>query len=280
MRELTARRRPVDADALLRTGAPPADPNVHAPALVRDAESGEPVLLTVPYGGDVAAYRRAALTYTTGRGLTVARAGGIRNIARVFGYMGRNPTMRRQGCRACAGATEAPAEHAVIAGAAATLAAQLRAVLPERAAADAVLVQEAVKPDWLMSPDAWWSSGVVNRTSPMAYHRDGNNFRAWSAMVVVRRMVRGGHLHVPEYDLVVNCRDGDVVYFAGWDLIHGVTAMQRLQHDGYRVSAVYYPVRSMERCLPFAAELDYARGSRTEIEHGLVERQRALGTMQ
>lgn len=279
MHELTARRRPAD-ESLVRHGAPVLGANVHAPALVRDAETGEAVLLTVPYEGDLGVYRRAALRYTSGRGLTVARAGGIRNMARVFGYMGRNPTMRRQGCRTCAGAVEAPDEHAVIAGAASLLAGQLRAVLPERAAADNVLVREHVEPDWLLSADdAPWSSGVVNLTSPMAYHRDGNNFEAWSAMVVVRRRVRGGHLHVPEYDLVVDCRDGDVVFFPGWDLLHGVTPMQRLEPGGYRVSAVYYPVKSMGRCLPWHEELAYGRQSRSQAESDLIERQRTLGTM-
>lgn len=265
--------RPVDP-ALLRTGAPQLEPNVAAPATLVDAGTGAPVLVVARYPGDLAPYRRAIraypLTYTQ-------RAGGFSNISRTFGFMGRYALGRRSCCRTCAGALEAPAAHATICDAAGPLAAQLADLAPAAWASSATTVAGAVHPDWLLHPAAWWTSGVVNATSPLPYHVDGNNFKAWSAMVVLRRGIAGGHLHIPAYDAVVACRDGDVVYFGGWNLVHGVTPMRRTQHDGYRYTAVYYPVRALGRCLPADQELAYGRAVRSANEVDLVARQRSAG---
>lgn len=270
-----SQRLPAD-EGLLQRPAQPADPTLRSPAMVVDADSGEPALVTVPFPGHLAEYRNALRAWPME---TTVRSGGIRNISRVFGYASRNPLMQRNCCRACAGAALAPFEHGVICRAAGVLAARLRAVAPDRAERDAALVQSAVLSDWLVHPDAWWTSGVVNRSSPLPYHRDRNNFDAWSAMVVVRRKLRGGHLHVPEYDLVVDCRDGDVVYFNGSDLIHGVTPMSRMASDGYRFSAVYYPVAKMAKCLPPAEEMARGRAARSAKEDDMVARHLATGAL-
>jgi hypothetical protein len=115
--------------------------------------------------------------------------------------------------------------------------------------------------------------------SPLPYHYDANNLDAWSAMPVIRRGVRGGHLHVPEYGQVIACRDGDTVYFAGYNLMHGVTPLRRQDTDGYRLSAVYYAVRDLTRCLPPAEEFQQAQQKRVQREEGLLDRQRAAGLL-
>jgi len=272
--ELTASRRPADKELLIH-GAPPSDPNVHGSTVVRDADTGEAVMVVARFPADrLGAYRQALLGYPKD---TTVRAGGIRNVSRTFGFTSRQALMQRNACRSCSGAMQAPNEHAEIVGAAPLLAELLASYLPERAAADRALVEAAVLPDWRMGAGSWWTSGVVNWTSVLPYHYDRNNFPAWSAMTVVRREVRGGYLHVPEYGLTVECRDGDVVFFNGNDLMHGVTPMQRVRPSAYRVSAVYYPVKRMAMCLPPAEELEHGRRARSAREDDLLTRQRAAG---
>jgi len=107
---------------------------------------------------------------------------------------------------------------------------------------------------------------VINKESSLPYHRDGNNFDAWSVMPVIRRGVRGGHLHIPEYDIVVPCRDMFTVAFFGRRLVHGVTPMSKQSAEAYRISVVYYALKGLKDCHTFAEETALARVKRTERE--------------
>jgi hypothetical protein len=89
---------------------------------------------------------------------------------------------------------------------------------------------------------------------------------------VLRRGVRGGHLHLPEYDLVVPCMDSTVTYFPGFTYVHGVTPMQRVNEDSYRISIVYYALKGMKNCREAAEETKYARTRRTEREVDMAKR--------
>lgn len=270
-----AERTGVDTKPLRITGAPGLPANLAATTIVRDIDTGVPLAVVARMPADLLArYRRAALDYPPD---TTVRAGGIRNKSRTFGFTSRNAMMQRNVCRACGGSIEAPGEHAVLCEAAGPLFALLDSLEPNvaQAARDAVLPN--VLPEWRMHPDAPWTSGVLNFTSPLPYHFDGNNFDAWSAMVVLRRNVEGGHLSIPEYGLVAGCRDGDVVYFNGSSLLHGVTPMRLTKRDGYRLTAVYYPVRKMAKCLPGGEELAHGRSSRSAAEDNLIERQTRSG---
>lgn len=255
------------ADALLGRGVPASEwePNVRAPALVVDDATGEPLILTDRYAGDLASLRNAMRAYPQS---TTFRAAGIRNRSGVFGFTGRRVTMKRSGCRACNGASEAPEAHAAILAAGPVMADMLAARLPGRSADDHSVADRFILPEWRL-PGCQWTSGVLNETSPLPYHYDRNNLPTWSAMVVARRGMRGGHLHVPELGLVIDCRDGDVVFFAGWHFVHGVTPIHRAAPDGYRYSAVFYTVKGMAQCLPPDEEIAWARRDRTAREGDL-----------
>ena len=239
------------------------------PTLVLDAATDEPVLLVDRFPGDLATYRRAVLAYPLN--FTI-RSGGIANHSRTFGYLGRQYLLRRAYCGACDGASLAPQAHATICDAAAALHRLQAARLPDQAAADMEAAQ-VVLPDWRLT-DSPFTSGVVNRNSPLPYHVDGNNLQAWSAMVSLRRGTRQGWLHLPQYGLHVATRDGDVTMFPGWRLVHGVTPIQR-HGDGYRFTVVYYPVKGLRQCLPADQEVQHAQQTRTALQDGLVERHRA-----
>jgi hypothetical protein len=269
-------RQPADENLLGTAGRSSGDP-IEGPVRVTDAETGATVALVAPFPGDLGLYRRALLSYPMD---TTVRSGGIRNRSRVFGFSARQAVLRRTSCRACSGSVVAPLAHRVIAGAAVDLGVQLSELL-DGAAEQLRRAREVIKDDWFIVPGALWTSGVVNATSPLPYHRDGNNVGGcWSAMVVCRRGVRGGFLHVPEYDLTLACRDGDVVYFDGHELIHGVTPMRQVAANGYRMTAVYYTVERMKGCLSSGEELEAGRVARTSAEDDQIERQRAAGYLE
>lgn len=258
-----------DAHLLLGKGVPSGawEPNVRAPAVVADADTGEPVLAVGRFPEPLGPLRRAFRSFPMG---TTHRRGGagFGNRSTTFGYVSRDIIKMRDGCRACAAAAAAPDQHATIVAAAAPMATLMSSLLPLRAGRDASRASDVVLADWRL-PGSPWTSGVLNDTSPLPYHYDRNNLDTWSAMVVVRRGVDGGYLHVPEYDLVVDCRDGDVVFFPGWHFLHGVTPLRRTAKDGYRFSAVFYTVSRMTDCLPPAEEMAWARAHRTAREADL-----------
>jgi len=76
-------------------------------------------------------------------------------------------------------------------------------------------------------------------------------------------------LHLPELDVAFQCRDGDVVYFAGWQYLHGVTPVTVLAKDSYRITAVFYAIQQMTKCGSAAAELEHAQKARTDREADL-----------
>lgn len=256
--------RVLDRDAateLVGTTVGERTPNVTTSTWALDADSGEPVLAYLPLG-DVSDLRAAV------RGVdireTYRAASGRRNASRVFGWSPRRPVQRREACNSTSFAKEQPDEQRTLDRWAVRLLGMLRDLDPTVAEHDEATMRE-VLPEWRMAGTTW-TSGVVNQNSQLPYHRDGFNFPTWSAMPVLRRGVDGGHLHLPEYDLTVACRDGWGVFFCGQQLVHGVTPMRRVKDDGYRYSVVYYALRGMKDCHTYAVETARAQRKRTERE--------------
>jgi hypothetical protein len=146
----------------------------------------------------------------------------------------------------------------------------LREQLPEVFLHDQAELSQ-VLPEWRMTEDALWTSGVINQSSALPYHRDGSNFDTWSAMPVVRRGMDGGNLHMPEYGITINCRDGWALWFNGYAYVHGVTPMSPRAKDGYRYSIVFYAKRGMKDCHTYAVELGEARARRQGREEGMTD---------
>lgn len=278
---LARRFREVDVD-VHREGAPELEPNVpDGPVVIYDEQTEEPVIAVARYPTALMGNLRRAFTKYRERAatigsVTVSRTGGSRTDTTSFGYQAMQPLLRRTSCRTCGGAQTAPHAHATMCDAATVLGELLTSLLPRRAEQDANRAGAEIRGEWLLG-DGWWTSGVLNYNSPITYHRDANNMACWSAMVVARRGMRGGHLHVPEYDVVLPCRDGDVLFFPGYDLLHAVTPMRKAQRDAYRMTAVYYTVEKMRRCGAAVEQLSISQERRTRTETDLINRQRADG---
>lgn len=259
-----------EATALVGTAVTEKKPDIYEPTLIIDAATKEPIVANLPLSKEVVETLRSAvlsIKYATTQRLG---AQGMDNASRTFGMGPRNAAKKRETCRATSLAADNPEAHAVLVGMSDVLAKQFKELYPERYEADKKTIDQ-VNPEWRMTDDAMWTSGVVNKSSQLPYHRDGFNFDTWSVMPVIRKNMEGGYLHFPEYDVTVACRDGFTVNFCGHQWLHGVTPMSPLATDAYRYSIVYYALKGMKDCFTFAVETARGAAKRTERETGFVE---------
>lgn len=259
---------PDAADELIGSKVPTREANVPLGTVALDADTGEPVLAYLPLDNP-APLRRALRSLTDWGG--VQRQSVYRSKSMTFGYAPRRPVVRRESCQLTQLGRDRADVEALLEGYADQFSGMLDAIDPTLAEADLSTLAD-VLPEWRIGSRGLWTSGVINDTAALPYHRDGFNFPTWSAMPVVRRGVRGGHLHVPEYGLTIGCADSTVVLFPGKLLVHGVTPLRRAQPDGYRFSVVYYALRGMRTCREAAEEARLGRIARTQREEAMARR--------
>jgi hypothetical protein len=188
----------------------------------------------------------------------------------VFGWSPPLPARQREHCIGCRPNLIAPG----VMDALAVVARQADASMREHQPEAWQHLQETgaeIGPDWRF-PGTGWTSCIINETAQLPYHVDGGNTAGtWSAMVVIRRFVTGGHLHLPDHGLTVPCDHGTTILFCGQQHLHGVTPFSRTRHDGYRWTCVFYQRTGMRGCGTPAEELAKAKAKRTEREHKLAQ---------
>jgi hypothetical protein len=245
-------------------------PDITTAGIYVDEETNEPFLVYMPMPEDMVPELRQAVRSVKYSSSGVTRQQlGIENHSRTFGMAPRKPFQTREACRPTSLSYEQPNEHDVLVRTADRLSQIMRQIAPDVYEKDAQETAEVDK-EWRISEDSLWTSGVINKTSTLPYHYDGNNFNMWSAMPVVRRGIRGGALSMPEYSVTVECRDGWVLFFPGYRYLHGVTPIVHTAKDAYRYSVVYYCLRGMKDCFTYAVEQAEARKKRTAREVGLA----------
>jgi hypothetical protein len=255
------------ADEVVGAKVEALEPNVNEAGIYRDKETGEAILVYAPYPASITPLRKAVLDTNYS---TTLRASGTRNVSRTFGFTNRSAVLQREACTPTSLAWDSPEAAITLNETAVILGDYLREQLPEVFLHDQAEVSQ-VLPEWRMTEDALWTSGVINQSSALPYHRDGSNFDTWSAMPVVRRGMDGGNLHMPEYGITINCRDGWALWFNGFAYVHGVTPMSPRAKDGYRYSIVFYAKRGMKDCHTYAVELGEARARRQGREQGMTD---------
>lgn len=192
------------------------------------------------------------------------RSGGLITTSRIFGHQPRN-LPQRDFCTAASLAVEDPSAHRTIARYAEKIAGYYQRYNPELYERHAETT-EKVLPEWRMEGSIF-TSGIINRNNPLAYHFDRGNFqRVWSNMLVLKKDVTGGYLSVPEYDVAFALPDNSLLMFDGQDLLHGVTPIGRHSDDAYRYSIVFYSLKQMWHCLPINDELIRLKKRRTDRE--------------
>lgn len=270
-REVTRCLSPDEASELIGTVVPNLPPDqvtvITDPAILTC--EGEPVAAYLPLA-EAGRLRRAALAIDCSGG--VQRNTAYRSRSRTFGYAPPRVVTRRESCSLTALSRDQPDVEAVLETYADQFAKMLEMIDPEIVSGDQATLGE-ILPEWRLGEAKLWTSGVVNDTAALPYHRDGFNFATWSAMPVLRRGVRGGYLHLPEFGIAFACADSTVTLFPGRRWVHGVTPLSRVRKDdGYRISIVYYALRGMKDCRTAAEETRKAQTKRTERETAMALR--------
>lgn len=239
--------------------------------IVVDAATDEPLLAYFPLA-EPAEFRAAVLQIDCQDGGGIPRSKNFRSRSRTFGFVPRRPALTREGCTIAKLDRDQPEIAAVLDRYAEQFSPMLDLIDPRLADRDRATIAD-VDTSWRIGEAKLWTSGIVNDTAALPYHVDRFNYPTWSAMPVVRRGIRGGYLHLPEYGLAVPCADATVTLFPGRLLVHGVTPIHRVKKgDGYRISVVYYALQGMKNCREAAEETAQAAVRRTEREAAIAER--------
>src|SRR5688572_10717384 len=268
--EVERRLTPDQASLMVGSTVPELDGNtrlITAPTIL--SCEGRPVAAYLPLA-DAGRLRRAALAIDTKTG--VQRDSTVRTRSRTFGYAPPRIVTRRESCSLTALGRDHPDIEAVLESYADQFSLMLADIDPDIVVRDRATLGD-ILPDWRLGEAKLWTSGVVNDTAVLPYHRDGFNFGTWSAMPVLRRGVRGGYLHMPEFGVALACADATVTLFPGKHWVHGVTPMERVRPgDGYRISIVYYALSGMKDCRTAAEETAKAQTARTRREAAMALR--------
>lgn len=229
---------------------PSGDADILDDVLLRDSETGEFVGAHCRLVGDDAAVLADRLR-VWGRGYGAwfgknptkhsFRLSGINNQHRTFGFAAPSPLRQNYGSRISRFNLEEPDAALLLDRLAVTCWEQFEDLLPAAARSHREIT-DAIHPGWLMGGGlSGWTSGIVNRTAALPYHRDSGNLPAsWSAMVVLRSRIDGGHLDIPELGTVLRCDDLSLTLFNGQSYLHGVTPFTSRSNVGYRLSVVFY----------------------------------------
>lgn len=271
MRDVRVHRREVTEERRTYAPVPPEDAVVlDGDVRLIDADTGEVVavqaLPPMPWAGDVARSLRSIRWAgdKPNQGDEV-RLSGFKNAHRTFGYSAPVPLRRRYGCSICEFDREYPRLTARLAGFA-RLSADILAEHAPVAAARLAEVTADIDPAWHFAGTDW-TSGIINKTSALPYHRDAGNVPgSWSAMLGLRRGVTGGLLHLAEYGVHLTIPDRSITLFDGQAVLHAVTPFHRENAGAFRYTAVVYAKAGTRKCLAGPAEIARARRLRSESE--------------
>jgi len=204
---------------------------------------------------------------------TTSRLNGMAVTHRTFGYQPPVPMRRRYGCSRSQFNSEYPKAMEQIAQFCKVAEHVFRTHAHEVHDLTCGKVRDNIPPAWLIAGTPW-SSGIINRTVSLPYHRDQANVTtSWSAMLVCRRQVEGGFLHLADYDTYFAVPHGSITIFDGQSVVHGVTPMKMLTPAGFRYSLVTYAKVGMRKCCPDPSQ----EARRAAIEATEAEDRRAAG---
>lgn len=177
-----------------------------------------------------------------------SRLNGMRYENRTFGTVAPAPLRQRYGCSHAAFNFEYPDAYKTLGIMTEVAWEILEAEMPNHAANHRLLVEEAINTDWWIN-DVPWTSGIINNTAALPYHRDRANIKGTlSSMLCLRSKVGGGHLDLPEYGVTLGIPDGSLTMFDGQDVWHGVTPLINEWVDAYRYTIVLYAKSGCKAC--------------------------------
>lgn len=219
-----------------------------------DAETEQVVAVHVVCAGDLATDLAASLANVDfddqvfSNVTTTARLSGMAVTHRTFGYQPPVPMRRRYGCSTSQFNARYPKATSQLSQFCRVAEHVLRTYASEVHDDTARRVRDVISPAWLIAGTPW-SSGIINQTVALPYHTDKSNIPgSWSAMLVCRRHVEGGLLHLADYDTWLAVPHGSITVFDGQSVVHGVSPMRMDHPGGFRYSTVVYAKAAMKKC--------------------------------
>lgn len=229
--------------------------------IIRDQASGRPNIVYLKLEDDCSHIADILQKIHYEKGF---RTSGTATQSKIFGYSPRI-AIRNDYCKSTALAREDPEAHALIAAYAKRVAVYYQEFNTELYQYHQQQTAK-VLPEWTLE-DTVFTSGIINKNNPLAYHFDAGNFKnVWSNMLVFKHEVEGGYLAVPEYDIGFEVCNNSLLMFDGQNLLHGVTPIHKLTPEAYRYSIVYYSLQQMWNCLAPGEEVARIRKLRTQRE--------------
>ena len=179
---------------------------------------------------------------------TTTRLSGMAVTHRTFGYQPPAPLRRRYGCSRSIFNSQHPEAMEHLAEFCRLSEYVFRTLAEDVYERTAKAVLDEIPPAWRIAGTPW-TSGIINATAALPYHRDQSNVRqSWSTMLGARSGVDGGLLHLLDYDVYLPINHGSLTIFDGQSVAHGVTPMQLTRSNGWRYTAVTYAKVMMRHC--------------------------------
>lgn len=247
-------------------GAPQARPQAPEPGpdarlitrdtAIIDEETGEVVVVyATGYGKMASALLHTLRDVTWDRDVywsasTTTRLSGLAVTHRTFGYQPPQPIRKRYACSRSQFNSKYPEAMEVLTQFCTVAEGVLRNFATDVADSTAKVVADRIAPAWRINGTPW-TSGIINYTAALPYHRDQGNVRgSWSAMLGARHHVTGGYLHLVDYDTYLNIGHGSISIFDGQSVVHGVTPFEATGLNPMRVTVVTYSKLECSKCHP------------------------------
>lgn len=228
--------------------------------LIIDAETHQVAVIHLVVASQLASELAVALrevkfdTQVFANATTTARLNGMAVTHRTFGFQPPQPMRRRYCCSSSQFNAEYPVAMAKLGEFCRLSEDVFRTYAPTAHDDTAHKVADLIAPAWRIAGTPW-TSGIVNQTAALPYHVDKDNVpSSWSAMIVARRDISGGLLHLADYDTYLAVPHGSITIFDGQSVVHGVTPLHVDRPGGIRFSAVAYSKSQMKKCAPDPAD--------------------------
>lgn len=176
-----------------------------------------------------------------------ARLSGMNSLHTVFGFTPPVPLRRRWACQASDFNRRHPAATSMLHDVF-KVASDLFGHFAPEVWAETMTATSSISENWKL-PGTPWTSGIINVTAALPYHRDSNNIKGtWSAMLALKHHIDGGYLHIADYDVYFAVPHGSLSMFDGQSLLHGVTPFRMQTPEAHRYTIVAYSRSAMKKC--------------------------------
>lgn len=175
----------------------------------------------------------------------------------IIGFMDRYP--RTPYCRQCSWNQHNPEGFQNLLPAFQEVSEKFREVWPEKWSVNKSAADRTHK-DFVI-PGTVFTTVTVNKNYRTAAHMDPHNLEnSISPMLVIHDgKIRGGELVLPELDLALRFRNGDLVWFENTATWHSNAPIYAMGSESQRCSLVFYFRSHMSDCGSFEEELERAK---------------------